>query len=335
MDYNKLPNDQLDIEIRNRRRTAELKGEKARHDRLKHIILTSPEPYSTSTREKVVQALIEDDMPPLLSSSKPTTKVKAIPFSESLAAFKADEASLRSKLTIPFTPQGIVKCLTELDSDLEAQIIAYEPYVRVQRFLLNQRLTQLGMAPRWRGLIHESFLPGTQFGKDMKFDNFLYDLEWLSERRNFDWLPKGQRKKPNVKNRRWKELFENRFDLKLAESIISHSDSLAKKMRAFNLDEQLLWECWALRTKDFKKVTARHKRREEKARKAIEKNAELNALADVENRLIQWSALTITAWSSTAAARQYRVMTGKEISQQSMSEILHKLMDIPGVKKYV
>lgn|GEM_PF-1955907 len=340
MDYDKLSDEQLDDELRKRRIEAEKHGQRIRYDRFKHLLLTCPEPYDADTRAKVINELTLDDkniLAPKLTAEGETA-VKAVPFSEALAAFKADEASYRDKLFIPSTPSDTVKYLTELDLDLEGREIAYEPHVRVHRFLLNQRLTQSGVAPRWRGLVHEAFLPGTQWGKNMKFDNFLYDLEWLSARRKFDWLPVSERKKPHVKNRRWKELFDDGFSLSLAETIITNTKKRNVKLRELNLDDQLLWECWTLRTKEFKKIIDRHKKRELKALDAISEAAEYIpqiTQEHISSRLQYWTALTLSEWKPTAAARQYRMITGKQITQQSMSEMMKKLLETPGLKTYV
>lgn len=340
MDYNKLSNEDLDTAIRLRHREAEKSGDTERQDYFKRLVLTCPEPYTPDIRSKVIEALQEDDkktLAPKLRADEVAAPI-AIPFSEALTAFKVDEASYRDKLFIPSTPSDTVKYLTELDLGLEGREIAYEPHVRVHRFLLNQHLTQLGVAPRWRGLVHEAFLPGTQWGKNMKFDNFLYDLEWLSARRKFDWLPVSERKKPHVKNIRWKKLFEDGFSLNLAESIITNTKKRNVKLRELNLDDQLLWECWTLRTKEFKKIIDRHKRREQKALDAISEAAEYIpqiTQEHISSRLQYWRALTLSEWRPTAAARQYRMITGKTITQQSMSEMMKKLYETPGLKTYV
>lgn len=232
----------------------------------------------------------------------------------------------------------VASCLSRLDDINEGIEQEDQPYfvaLRLERFVLNRRLSQFGIAPRWRRLSDHLNFEGA-LRHELHHDNCLIDLEWMNSRRNLDWLPRSEIRSHNINNRNWKSLLEE-FDLLIASSVISSKYGKHKKLKQLGLfNLPLRHELVALLSAADRKARRVMHDKLENAKSKLEKASEdIGQIreSELDRRLIYLHAAALSNWSASRAARYVRMMTGDDVTQQSTSEMLKKLEAVPGIRK--
>lgn len=187
---------------------------------------------------------------------------------------------------------------------------------RLSIWTVSCSLSRRGIAPRWQNLPDPANARSPIVETILRADRPYFDLAWLAL--NYpDWRPKVVA---------WADLFRGRrLDPDILERIAQRAVSREKAVGLLALSDEMQLGCLYYTVKRVRQRWKVVQNALPKAEQNIRAEAKVRGDRSEERisaRLVAWQCGRLTNWAPTSSARLRRMMTGEEVTRQSMAELL-------------
>lgn len=207
----------------------------------------------------------------------------------------------------------------------------YDESARAMFILMNYRLSCIGIAPRWRGIVRDRHLKSskrevTEYQKAYLRDVQAFDLEWVFRRYHGHQVDET-----------WNEVFKGifskeTFDTKQASVIAGMSMTPSKKAEFLMLTPEMQKELFMLRTREndryMQSLIDKSKRVRVDLLTAAQRNRRRGSklIENLQRRVDLWvAAKTIPGGSLTSTIEIFAMMTGENITQSNCKRMLKSM----------